>query len=164
MRRNRKRWRPRSSPPPQIRLSDKAFWTVTGIMAASAFGAVWFWDGGSLAAKPDDPDTFACTSPYVHDGDNISCAETGRGRLYGIDAPEMPGACRPGRRCTPGDPIASRDHLRGLVAAGNVRCRRIETDHYGRAILQCRANGADLACAQVKAGHAVRRYGDLKCP
>ena len=163
MRRNRRSWQKRRSPLPSTRLSNKAFWTVTAIMSVSAFGAVWFWDGRPSLSYPDDPDTFTCTAPYIHDGDNIRCQETGRGRLHGIDAPEMPGACRPGRSCTPGDPIASRDHLRSLIASGNIRCRRIETDHYGRAILQCWSGQTDLACAQVKAGHAIKRYGNLRC-
>ncbi|WP_228766333.1 thermonuclease family protein [Pelagerythrobacter aerophilus] len=159
----RRKWRNQHAPISGTHLSNKAFWTVTAIMSASVFGAIFLWDGSPSAATPDDPDAFSCSAPYIHDGDNIRCKEIGRGRLYGIDAPEMPGACRPGRRCTPGDPIASRDHLRSLVASGNVRCRRIETDRYERAILQCWANGIDLACAQVKAGHAVERYGNLRC-
>ncbi len=41
---------------------------------------------------------FACVSPSHHDGDAIRCrGENQSMRLYGIDAPEMPGACRPGR-------------------------------------------------------------------
>src|SRR3546814_13430420 len=60
------------------------------------------------------------------------------------DAPEMPGACRKGRSCTPGDPYASRDHLRSLVGDGKaVQCRQLDTDHYRRAILQCWAGGLD---------------------
>jgi endonuclease YncB( thermonuclease family) len=61
---------------------------------------------------------FLCLNPSHHDGDNIYCAgEIRSHRLYGIDAPEMPGACRPGRECTPGDPYASRDHLKSLTEA-----------------------------------------------
>ena len=36
---------------------------------------------------------------YVIDGDTIHCGYT-RVRLAGIDAPEMPGHCQPGRACT----------------------------------------------------------------
>ena len=46
---------------------------------------------------------FPCPNPYHHDGDAIRCGHEGRSdRLYAIDAPEMPGACRPGRECSPG--------------------------------------------------------------
>ena len=87
----------------------------------------------------------------------------GRGRLYGIDAPEMPGACREARSCTPGDPYASRDNLRWIVTGKEVRCHQITTDAYDRRILQCWAGGVDLACAQVAAGQAIERYGRLNC-
>lgn len=36
-------------------------------------------------------------------------------RLLSIDAPEMPGHCRRGRACTPGDPYASKASVSGLV-------------------------------------------------
>lgn len=111
--------------------------------------------------KPDDH-KMLCATPYIHDGDNIRCGSV-KGRLFGIDAPEMPGACRPGRECTPGDPYASRDHLRSVVTGRTVRCTQLDTDHYGRAILRCAADGKDLSCAQVDSGHAVERYGNLWC-
>lgn len=107
---------------------------------------------------------FACASPTHHDGDAIKCSGMRRSaRLYGIDAPEMPGACRRGRICTPGDPYASRDYLRALTAGKRVQCRQIDTDHYRRPILQCFSGGVDLSCAQAAAGRAVERYGRLEC-
>lgn len=108
-------------------------------------------------------EAIACTQPYIHDGDNIRCEEFGRGRLYGIDAPEMPGACRAGRTCVPGNPYDSRDNLRALVAKGDVRCRQLDTDRYGRPVLQCWNREGDLSCLQVKAGKAIQRYGKLNC-
>ncbi len=84
--------------------------------------------------------------------------------LPGSQLIEMPGACCAVRQCTPGDPYASRDHLRGLIAGKAVRCVQIDTDRYRRAILRCEAGGVDLSCAQVAAGHAVERYGRLSCP
>lgn len=107
---------------------------------------------------------FACLNPYHHDGDAIRCGDHGRSdRLYAIDAPEMPGACRPGRVCTPGDPFVARDHLRALTAGKSVRCRLLATDRYGRAVLQCFADRVDLSCAMVRDGFAVERYGRLAC-
>jgi uncharacterized membrane protein YsdA (DUF1294 family) len=107
---------------------------------------------------------FACLNPTHHDGDAIRCAGEGRSmRLYGIDAPEMPGACRPGRRCTPGDPFAARDYLQGLTAGRSVMCEQVDTDSYGRRVVDCTADGINLGCAMVASGHAVERYGRLDC-
>ncbi len=107
---------------------------------------------------------FACAQPTHHDGDAIHCAGNGRSmRMYGIDAPEMPGACRPRRRCTPGDPYASRDYLAGLTDGRRVACTQKDTDVYGRRVVRCTADGAELSCAMVAAGMAVERYGRLDC-
>jgi uncharacterized membrane protein YsdA (DUF1294 family) len=107
---------------------------------------------------------FACLNPSHHDGDAIRCDGGGRSmRLYGIDAPEMPGACRPGRQCTPGDPYAARDYLQGLTAGRTVTCEQVDSDDYGRRVVRCAADGADLSCAMVAGGHAVERYGRLGC-
>ena len=103
-----------------------------------------------------------CTDPVISDGDTFRCGAH-RIRLAGIDAPEMPGHCRPGRACTPGDPFAAQAFLRAL-ARGVVTCRRTDTDHYGRIVARCEAGGQDLSCAMINAGHAVRRYGSISCP
>ncbi len=84
-------------------------------------------------------------------------------RMFGIDAPEMPGACRPGRQCTPGDPYAARDHLRSLTEGRTVVCAEKDIDSYGRPVVRCTADGEDLSCAMVAAGQAVERYGRLNC-
>lgn len=84
-------------------------------------------------------------------------------RMHAIDAPEMPGACRPGRQCTPGDPYAARDYLRSLTRGRAVRCEEKDVDAYGRMVVRCTADGKDLGCAMVEAGHAVERYGRLNC-
>jgi uncharacterized membrane protein YsdA (DUF1294 family) len=108
--------------------------------------------------------SFACLSPTHHDGDNIRCRNIdGSMRLHGIDAPEMPGACRPGRMCTPGDPYAARDHLRELTRGRSVTCEQVDTDRYGRRVVACEAEGVDLACAMIADGFAVPRYGDPGC-
>jgi len=121
---------------------------------------------------------FACASPGVHDGDNISCGRSlsagangqpaGRRqmRLAGIDAPELAGSPRhrgggdaAGRR--------ARDHLRALVAGRAVTCRLVDAtprvpgfqaaDRYGRPVVRCAAAGVgDLGEAMVRAGHARR--------
>lgn len=104
----------------------------------------------------------ACRNPYIIDGDTFNC-DGYRIRLQNIDAPEMPGHCRPGRRCTKGNPHASRNHLIKLTR-GTVSCTVSGTDTYGRKLATCRAKGKDLSCEMVDAGHAVQRYSALNCP
>lgn len=128
--------------------------------ALAAFG---FWWNVS-ETRADSTSGFACAAPTHHDGDAIRCGGSGRSmRLYGIDAPEMPGACRSGRQCTPGDPYASRDHLASLTAGRSVRCEQVDADRYGRLVVRCTAGGVDLSCQMVRDGFAVERYGRLRC-
>jgi len=115
--------------------------------------------------QTDALELIACPSPRHHDGDAIRCG-SGHGksmRLYAIDAPEMPGACRPGRWCVPGDPYASRDHLASLTAGRSVAYRVLSDDRYRRHIVQAFADGVDLSCAMVRDGYAIERYGKLRC-
>ncbi|MXO57857.1 thermonuclease family protein [Pontixanthobacter gangjinensis] len=107
-------------------------------------------------------DTFVCSPPSVVDGDTIRCGDQ-RIRLQGIDAPEMPGHCRTGRNCTPGDPFASTANLSRLVASGQLRCLPDGLDRYGRTLARCSVGEIDLSCAQIESGHAVRRYDRIWC-
>jgi uncharacterized membrane protein YsdA (DUF1294 family)/endonuclease YncB( thermonuclease family) len=108
--------------------------------------------------------SFICQSPTHHDGDNVRCRNIEQAiRLEGIDAPEMPGACRPGRFCTPGDPYAARDYLRRLTSGRTLECQAIENDDYGRIIARCMVGGVDLSCAMIESGHAVPRYAAIAC-
>jgi endonuclease YncB( thermonuclease family) len=98
----------------------------------------------------------------VTDGDTFRCGGR-RVRLQGIDAPEMPGHCRPGRDCTPGDPDASATNLRRMLRWHSVTCRQTDIDGYGRTVARCSAGEQDLSCAQIDGGFAVRRYGAISC-
>jgi micrococcal nuclease len=92
------------------------------------------------------------------DGDTLVCrVGTNRVhlRLNGIDAPELPGHCRAGRHCAPGDPVASKANLARLVAGRNVRWYDLGTDKYGRTIAQAKVGAVDLQCAQLKGGFAI---------
>lgn len=110
-------------------------------------------DGGRL---------FSCNRVNVVDGDTFRCDGT-RIRLQGIDAPEAGGRCRPGRDCAPGDPVASTANLRALLSRGPTECRATDTDIYGRTVARCTTGGADLSCAQIRAGHAILRYAPINC-
>lgn len=108
--------------------------------------------------------TFVCPAPTHHDGDAVRCRGLAPAiRLYGIDAPEMPGSCRLGRRCAPGDPFASRSHLVELTRGRQVVCYPSGETSYGRIVARCSADGVDLSCAMVRDGYAIRRYRPLSC-
>ena len=136
-------------------------------LAAAGAGIIACAENPSLlraSTEADEGDLVLCSNPQHHDGDAIRCGSAGRSmRLYAIDAPEMPGACRLGRQCTPGDPFAARDHLRALTAGKTVMCRQVDLDRYGRKVVQCFADDIDLSCQMVRDGYAVERYGRLHC-
>lgn len=110
----------------------------------------------------DSPGGFACPTVRIIDGDTFDCGTT-RIRLQGIDAPERNGQCKPGRKCTPGDPVASTRSLRALTQSAPVRCTRTDTDAYGRTVARCFAGPIDLSCEQIRRGHAVLRYAPIAC-
>lgn len=127
------------------------------VVAAGLLAFPTLFDESGAAARAD----ITCTNPYILDGDTLEC-DGRRIRLARIDAPEMPGHCREGRQCTPGDPYAARNRLSRLTR-GAVTCTPIETDVYGRTVARCKAEEIDLSCAMIESGDAVRRYGMLWC-
>lgn len=120
------------------------------LLMLGAFGmggaAALLW---TKAEAPVPEGAFSCMTPRTIDGDTFDCAGT-RVRLQGIDAPETEGHCRSGRRCAPGDPIASTDNLRRMMRWNKVICQQTDIDRYGRTVARCTADGVDLSCAQVK--------------
>ena len=70
------------------------------------------------------------------DGDTIQHGAE-RIRLLYIDAPEMPGHCRPGRECVAGDPYAAKAALQEALDSGHVRCEGEARDRYGRRLAEC---------------------------
>ena len=120
-----------------------------------------FLIGAARDVTLSGPD-FVCGAVRVIDGDTFDCDDI-RIRMQGIDAPEMPGHCRRGRDCTPGDPYASDANLRRLIQSGEVQCRKTDTDRYGRTVARCHAGEVDLSCKQIEGGFAVRRYGAIWC-
>ena len=90
----------------------------------------------------------------VTDGDTIRCGDE-RVRLLAIDAPELPGHCRPGRRCTPGDPVAATDSLRAALQSGPLRIVRLGQDRYGRTLGSVFAGETNLSCHQLASRNAI---------
>lgn len=77
------------------------------------------------------------SEPYTAiDGDTLRHGSE-RIRLLYIDAPEMPGHCRPHRVCVPGDPYAARRALARAITRGTVQCVGSEIDVYGRRLAEC---------------------------
>lgn len=108
---------------------------------------------------------FACLSPVAVDGDTVRCAGRANVRLTGIDAPEMPGHCRRGRACTPGNPWRARAALRQLLHAGLITCTTTGYDHYARTLAICiNRHRVNLNCQMIRTGHAVARYTRIACP
>ena len=134
-----------------------------------ASGPRWPWfllgslitGGVTWASVPATPSTGAWQtgSCRVIDGDTLGCGGQ-RIRLLGIDAPELPGHCRKGRHCAPGDPYAATRALEG-AAQGLLRIQPVTQDRYGRSIATVsNAGGEDLSCIMLKAGAAYRSDWD----
>lgn len=117
-----------------------------------------------MPALPAIPPAVVCELPRAVDGDTIACANLHvHVRLLGIDAPELPGHCRPGRECTPGDGPASTRTLAALLAGGTVVVTGTGHDRYGRLLARVKVAGVDASCHQLAAGSAVRRYSRIRC-
>jgi micrococcal nuclease len=81
---------------------------------------------------------------YAIDGDTFDAgygSDRERYRLARIDAPEMPGHCRPGRHCVAGDPWRSQRALQYQLNQG-VRCQASGKDVYDRWLVECWIAGA----------------------
>lgn len=116
--------------------------------------------------------SFSCTPTAVYDGDGpIWCAEGPRIRLAGIAAREMDGTCRDNQPCPAVTAERSRDELvklvgvpigRGreghvLVRGPTMRCQSEGSAGGSRTAPWCVSpRGADLSCAMVRGGWALR--------
>jgi micrococcal nuclease len=137
-----------------------SFLLITGISAIEIAGR------HSEAATPSDFPSYRADFCTVTDGDTIRCGEE-RIRLVEIDAPEMPGHCRRGRTCAPGDPHASKAALERFLAGRRVYVQRLDTDHYGRTIanvMVLREGLRGASCAQIRGRYAIRqlKWADFK--
>jgi micrococcal nuclease len=99
---------------------------------------------------------FVCAIAWIIDGDTFICGDGRHVRLAGIDAPEIHG-CPPRRQCTAGDARASRRNLILIAKGRTATCSKVGKS-YERTLAFCDVDGAELGCAQVTGGYAVRRY------
>lgn len=122
---------------------------LAGIAAVMlAGGCAPAGDPGTTVAYAD-----AITGCRVTDGDTIRCGDE-RIRLLAIDAPELPGHCRPGRRCAPGDGAASTASL-ARALTGRLTIERAGEDRYGRSLALVAGDDGDLSCWQLAHGQAI---------
>lgn len=124
--------------------------TLTG---AAIVGAVVGVAPALKGSAPPAAYSDTITGCRVTDGDTIRCGDE-RIRLLGIDAPELPGHCRTGRDCAPGDPVASTDNLRDAMT-GELHIERVGEDRYGRTLALVAGAKGDLSCWQLQHGQAV---------
>jgi len=97
-----------------------------------------------------------CLMPVAVDGDTLHCSNRKSSlRITGIDSPEMPGHCRTGRVCAPGDPVKAKESLAVILATGKVRYRPLKRDLYGRTVAVVYANRVNVSCAQISSGNAI---------
>lgn len=105
--------------------------TAIGLYICGAVAVAGWWS----ASQPTP--TLTITSPRIIDGDTFAVGRT-HYRLTRIDAPELPGHCRPGRHCVAGDAYAAKTALKFLAAAdGPWRCTVAGTDYYKRTLVSC---------------------------
>lgn len=129
------------------------------LVGAAAAGALV---GVTPALKPSTSTTATAYSGRlaacrVTDGDTIRCGDE-RIRLLGIDAPELPGHCRQGRDCAPGDPYASAVSLASAMT-GALTIDRVGEDHYGRTLARVAGARGDLSCWQLEHRQAIYKPG-----
>lgn len=110
------------------------------------------------------PPAIVCIAPWVIDGDTIRCRNLSASvRLIGIDAPELPGHCNPGRRCVRGDGTGAKRALIAMVRGQRVTVQPMTRDRYDRIVGHVFINGVDASCLMLARRWAVPRYAMLRC-
>ena len=91
----------------------------------------------------------------VTDGDSLRSGRL-KIRLFGIDAPELKHLCETDDGSSWSCGLAARDAMRDLTgSAPQLSCHLRDVDRYGRLVMQCFANGHDIAGALVDRGLAL---------
>ena len=139
---------------------------VRSLLCLAALAATGF--PAALHARATRADgtaiTFPCKRPRAVDGDTVRCAGARMPlRLIGIDAPELPGHCRAGRVCVPGNPFAARAALQAQLRPP-VTARPFGTDRYARPLVALYSHGSLINCTMIRTGHAqyVARWDHQK--
>ena len=90
----------------------------------------------------------------VTDGDSLRSGRL-KIRLFGIDAPELKQQCETDDGSSWSCGLAARDAMRDLAGSTpQLRCHLRDVDRYGRLVMQCFANGHDIAGVLVDKGLA----------
>ena len=91
----------------------------------------------------------------ITDGDSFRSGEL-KIRLFGIDAPELKQRCETDTGALWSCGLAAQDALRDLIGSTRqLNCHLRDVDHYSRLVMQCFANGQDIAAALVDHGLAL---------
>jgi len=121
------------------------------LLAAAAVAGIGYGVAPSIMGTRPAETVNACR---VVDGDTLNCGGE-RIRLLGIDAPELPGHCREGRDCAPGDPYSATQSLSDAIGSDDtLSIDRVGEDRYGRTLAMMRSTKGDLSCWQL-AHHAA---------
>lgn len=127
-------------------------WLV--LVGAMGVGAVvGLWPTPRPDSTGDPTAAQVVTGCRVTDGDTIRCGSE-RVRLLGIDSPELPGHCRPGRACVAGDPFASTASLERAISP-EMTISRVGEDAYGRTLAVVAGRHGDLSCWQLRQRQAI---------
>lgn len=98
----------------------------------------------------------------VVDGDSLRSGPL-KIRLHGIDAPERKQTCRTAGGVEWPCGTAATDTMKTIIGTTpQLACTLIDVDRYGRLVMRCRADGADIAETLVAEGLALayRRFSE----
>ena len=126
-----------------------------GFFALAFAAALW---SGLIEYRESNKVTHAGSFTVV-DGDSLRS----RGREYrlkGIDAPELRQTCANARGSNYACGQEAKAALKRIADGGRIACDPQGIDRYGRTLVYCRADGADVNGRMVELGWAVS-YGNI---
>jgi endonuclease YncB( thermonuclease family) len=88
------------------------------------------------------------------DGDSLRKGDA-EYRLHAIDAPELRQLCISAAGAEYACGREAQSELRRLVSSGDIECRGLETDRYGRTVVTCMSGTTDINAEMVRSGWAV---------
>lgn len=129
--------------------------TVAALLALLAAIAYWRpeWLSPEISTRTTQ-DHPAGGAYHAIDGDSFSLGQT-EVRLHGIDAPEYRQTCRSADRMAHPCGKMARDQLSRLIRSGEVKCRVLTNDRYGRQVSECSVGPTDINREMVRLGWAV---------